>query len=77
MDRQVSRFNNVTFERKGTKLMIVIEMDESLVDVQESKSGKARVVSAYRRNITFDGTRYFLTGSVSYPLDNASGEVEL
>ena len=42
---KISRYENCTIERSGTKLVITIETDEEKVDAQPSGSGKSVVLA--------------------------------
>ena len=75
--KKVSRYNNLVFSRDGTKLAITVELDETKVDAQESKSAKTVVVSTGRRNITVDGVGYFISCTVCRTLGDNRNVVEL
>jgi len=76
-NKKVSRYNNLTFTRDGSKLVITVELDETKVDAQESKSAKTVVIATGRRNITVDGTGYFISCTVCRTLGDNRNVVEL
>ena len=75
--KKASRYNNLEFKLEGTKLHIIVELDETKVEAQESKSAKTIVVATGRRNLTVGGVGYFISNTVCRTLGDNRNVVEL